>query len=75
MKIAVRCSVLLSQNDPDDFTPRKATGEKLWFGATAALLRLANYSYGWPETVGQVGNLQRVGNPLRQFSSGPRSAD
>ena len=33
------------------------------------LPRLANYSYGWTEIVGQVGNLQRVGNPLGSFST------
>jgi hypothetical protein len=33
--------------------------------------RLANYSYGWPEAVGQVGNLQRVGNPLSAVSQRP----
>ena len=34
-------------------------------------LRLANYSYGWPATVGQVGNLQRVGNPLLAVAQRP----
>ena len=35
------------------------------------LSRLANHIYGRPETVGQVGNLQRVDNPLSAVSQRP----